>query len=550
MRRFGTLLGTTLLLSLGFVGFVARPAAAGPPSAFCHTVDGIFTDCPGGPPDEEWSDVAFDSFLGGASKVYADQNPSKTQLYLMYDDLLGTCPLGPTDCGTVDFDVLELGKLDHYKVVMGGCLPPADGDFDVFVNGVKLPEADEEGIVAKAGCAGSPNLATPHPMFELSVPLVLVYTPDDPRFWTSGFPPPPPCVTCDFDGDGIPDPSDNCPFSPNPAQEDGDGDGLGDVCDPCAGQVDSDGDGIPDATDNCPSMPNTDQVDKDRDGIGDVCDDCLAKVKPGGPPPPVCHRDATHPATSRRDLDGDGIFDSDDNCPAVANPLQENADADKLGDACDPCEGDPDNLCLCDPLPVSLAPRGPRSPSTQLVPGHGAILTANSDGSTDSVPRALCKSPDACKNGDPAALLAFMKKKFSTVIKCVRKGTVVCDLSKANAIGPLSDDCRALAECLVDSSVELLFGDADPPVAPVTDKCAKAIAKNGSKFAVTQLANHIVGKDAYTPAAQAKSEAKTVQACEDPISPATLGGDCKGKTARTDALDCVFQQLERMNPLP
>jgi MYXO-CTERM domain-containing protein len=35
----------------------------------------------------------------------------------------------------------------------------------------------------------------------------------------------------DSDGDGLPDPIDNCPAVPNPDQDDGDGDGLGDECD-------------------------------------------------------------------------------------------------------------------------------------------------------------------------------------------------------------------------------------------------------------------------------------------------------------------------------
>ncbi|MBX2880419.1 MAG: thrombospondin type 3 repeat-containing protein [Granulosicoccus sp.] len=39
------------------------------------------------------------------------------------------------------------------------------------------------------------------------------------------------------------------------------------------------------------------------------------------------------------DSDGDGIYDGSDNCPILANPGQENADGDDLGDACDP---DPD----------------------------------------------------------------------------------------------------------------------------------------------------------------------------------------------------------------
>ncbi len=34
----------------------------------------------------------------------------------------------------------------------------------------------------------------------------------------------------DSDGDGIPDPLDNCPFVPNPDQADANGDGVGDAC--------------------------------------------------------------------------------------------------------------------------------------------------------------------------------------------------------------------------------------------------------------------------------------------------------------------------------
>jgi hypothetical protein len=81
----------------------------------------------------------------------------------------------------------------------------------------------------------------------------------------------------DPDGDGVFSATDNCPWQPNPGQEDADTDSLGDTCDDC---TDLDGDGYGDpgfpvntcATDNCPGEYNPGQEDSDGDGVGDVCD--------------------------------------------------------------------------------------------------------------------------------------------------------------------------------------------------------------------------------------------------------------------------------------
>lgn len=50
----------------------------------------------------------------------------------------------------------------------------------------------------------------------------------------------------DLDGDGVSDPSDNCPGIANPGQGDCDNDGIGDACAIAAGAPDSNGNGVPD----------------------------------------------------------------------------------------------------------------------------------------------------------------------------------------------------------------------------------------------------------------------------------------------------------------
>jgi len=90
-------------------------------------------------------------------------------------------------------------------------------------------------------------------------------------------------LNADPDGDGIIDPSDNCPDDANADQTDTDEDGIGDACD-----LDDDNDAIDDEFDNCPLIANQGQEDLDGDGLGDVCDP---------------------------DDDNDGIYDVIDTCP-------------------------------------------------------------------------------------------------------------------------------------------------------------------------------------------------------------------------------------------
>lgn len=225
----------------------------------------------------------------------------------------------------------------------------------------------------------------------------------------------------DDDNDGVPDLSDNCPFTINGAaqaavpgvgdQTDSDNNGVGDAC-----QADDDSDGILDGVDNCPTVPNVDQADNDLDGLGDACDldddnDNVNDVDDNCPFTPnedQANNDLADEIANALpilgdvcdpDDDNDGVLDTVDNCQFVANPGQADINLNGIGDACEPdADGDgvPDDWDNC-----PNDPNGPLSgPNDQLdtdMDGFGDVcdVCPYTDENDLSDHDGVCGPPDA-----------------------------------------------------------------------------------------------------------------------------------------------------------
>jgi hypothetical protein len=155
------------------------------------------------------------------------------------------------------------------------------------------------------------------------------------------------CVACDptvdFDCDGAPNATDNCPWKKNTDQHDGDLDGVGTACD------------------NCPTEKNADQLNTDGAGDGgDACDPdddndfCLDPDddKPKVDSSVVAWRVTDNCPDASRSVWGWDGFDADGD--GIRNCMDKDDDEDGVIDAEDACPIDSGTeLLACQRQPVS-----------------------------------------------------------------------------------------------------------------------------------------------------------------------------------------------------
>lgn len=141
---------TTLSLIFGFSASAEAAIISNPQSTVPHTVDGFFTDYGSGL--EEWSDI--DPQAGRYSYVYVDYDG--TNMYIMNDWFVNTEGAASTSYNLFNFTT----NTDFYEMKVYG-----DGHV-VFAS-----LSPEPAFSGKYSYGVSPNVSTPHAMWEISISM-------------------------------------------------------------------------------------------------------------------------------------------------------------------------------------------------------------------------------------------------------------------------------------------------------------------------------------------------------------------------------------------
>ncbi len=164
---------------------------------------------------------------------------------------------------------------------------------------------------------------------------------------------------------------------------------------------DSDGDTMHDGCDSCVGFANPQQDDADGNGVGDACQACASGTDP----------------------DADNVCSAADNCVTAANTGQEDFDSDGAGDACD---ADDDNDGLADEVETST----------------GVFVDGNNTGTN---PRDADTDDDGKPDGEEVAAGTNPTQLSSVVFSLSQRRMISSMASGAGSIvaGDLDGDGRA-----------------------------------------------------------------------------------------------------------
>jgi hypothetical protein len=222
------------------------------------------------------------------------------------------------------------------------------------------------------------------------------------------------------------------------------------------------------------------------------------------------------------DTDEDGTFDDEDTCTETANPDQEDADLDGLGDVCDP------NPFCGDFLPVA-PPQAPSEAAADCqktlgkaavvymkkrAKAHRSCLDKLAQGKLGGAPDPLCRGSFSSGSEipplDPKTAETLSKAAASFTQK-VAKGCADADLA---ILGACADTVAKLPRCILPAygaaaiaASELAYGQVGLIANPVALKCQKTVGKASVNYLFKAT--------------------KALQVCLDKVNKGSLSGDAQ-----------------------